>query len=436
MASLQSQGEGEGEGEGGGGGGGGGGRGKSIISEPISGVLNDDVLGEILLRLPTSDSLARAAVACKRWRRVASSPVLLRCFHSLRVRLPPLLGVILSDRGNMSVPYRCPTHVFVRALSGDRLVTAASCAGDFLFSYIPQHASGSGSGADDYRQQIISRRNPWILRASDGGLLLLSRSGSEMEDLAVYDPIGRTATLFRGPGRIQFRWHLTYALVVDEVNVSFRVIAAQFYHGLVTAAVYSSRTGTGQWSPLSSLEVGSPWNARDGVHAGRFAYWQSNTTKRRSSDKKERTLVLDTNTMEWSLIEVPFPVGESYCAADMAEHRGLCLVASTEQCLQFWVRNGDGDWVVAKQLLLLEFPFLRRLRIVQRMKRVRPLAVRGDFVLMEFWSIRKSISFFILLNLKFMVMVWFQNMSREPFRGSAFPVFMSWAPPFLSPHNA
>ncbi|KAG8099730.1 hypothetical protein GUJ93_ZPchr0013g35422 [Zizania palustris] len=372
MASLQSQGEGEGEGEGGGGGGGGGGRGKSIISEPISGVLNDDVLGEILLRLPTSDSLARAAVACKRWRRVASSPVLLRA----------------STPSESAFPHS----------SASSSLTAAICP------YIPQHASGSGSGADDYRQQIISRRNPWILRASDGGLLLLSRSGSEMEDLAV--------------------------------NVSFRVIAAQFYHGLVTAAVYSSRTGTGQWSPLSSLEVGSPWNARDGVHAGRFAYWQSNTTKRRSSDKKERTLVLDTNTMEWSLIEVPFPVGESYCAADMAEHRGLCLVASTEQCLQFWVRNGDGDWVVAKQLLLLEFPFLRRLRIVQRMKRVRPLAVRGDFVLMEFWSIRKSISFFILLNLKFMVMVWFQNMSREPFRGSAFPVFMSWAPPFLSPHNA
>ncbi|KAL5197200.1 hypothetical protein ABZP36_000712 [Zizania latifolia] len=399
------------------------------MCEPISGTLSDDVLGEILLLLPTLESLSRAALACKRWRRVASSPALLRRFLSLRH--PPLLGVILSDRGNVSLPYRCPKHVFIGAPSGDRLVTVASCTGDFLFGYMPQHASGSYP--DAYRH--ISRHNPWILRASDGGLLLLSRSRSEMEDLAVYDPIGRTAIFFRGPGGIQFHWHLTYALVADEANASFRVFAAQFFDSLVTAAVYSSRTG--QWSPLSTLEVGSPWNARDGVHAGRFAYWQSNTSKRRNSNKKERTLVLDTNTMEWSLIEVPFPVGESYCAADMAEHRGLCLVASKEQCLQFWVRNNDGDWVVEKQVSLLEeFVYLKEIRAVEWMKRVRPLAVRGDYVLMEFWSIRKPTSYFLLLNLKTMVLQFFKNVAREPFRGSAFPVFMSWAPPFLSPHDA
>lgn len=57
----------------------------------------DDVIAEFLVRLPSVPSLARAACAVKRWRRVASSPAFLRRFHALHHK-PPLaeLSLLLS----------------------------------------------------------------------------------------------------------------------------------------------------------------------------------------------------------------------------------------------------------------------------------------------------------------------------------------------------
>ena len=44
--------------------------------------------------------------------------------------------------------------------------------------------------------------------------------------------------------------------------------------------------------------------------------------------------VLDTATMEWSIINASFPGGESDYVADKREHGELCFVSSKEQCLQ------------------------------------------------------------------------------------------------------
>ncbi|KAK3135788.1 hypothetical protein QOZ80_5BG0423440 [Eleusine coracana subsp. coracana] len=53
---------------------------------------SDDMLGEILLRLPPLPSaLPRASLVCKRWRRLVSDPHFIRRFRA-RHRTPPLLG--------------------------------------------------------------------------------------------------------------------------------------------------------------------------------------------------------------------------------------------------------------------------------------------------------------------------------------------------------
>ncbi|VAH72182.1 unnamed protein product [Triticum turgidum subsp. durum] len=58
---------------------------------------NDDMLREILLRLPSQPySLPRASAVCKRWRRVTTDPRFLRSF-SAHHRKPPILGVFERD---------------------------------------------------------------------------------------------------------------------------------------------------------------------------------------------------------------------------------------------------------------------------------------------------------------------------------------------------
>uniref|UniRef100_A0A0A9EME5 F-box domain-containing protein n=1 Tax=Arundo donax TaxID=35708 RepID=A0A0A9EME5_ARUDO len=142
-------------------------------------------------------SLASAALACKRWRRVASDPAIFRLFHALR--RPSLVGFILTDRGDKPVPLHFPALRFVCATRNPNLASAAA-DGDFFFEDHPN----------------IDSDDEWRLRGCDGGRLLLSR-GRYGTDLAVYDPIPRTAVFFRPPPAFEV---IHYAIVA-----SFQVIA-------------------------------------------------------------------------------------------------------------------------------------------------------------------------------------------------------------------
>ncbi|KAL6647769.1 hypothetical protein ACP70R_015206 [Stipagrostis hirtigluma subsp. patula] len=71
---------------------------RRISSAPTSPPDNDDLLSEILLRLPPHhSSLPRAALVCRRWRRLVSHPAFLRRF---RARTPPLIGFFIDDYGD------------------------------------------------------------------------------------------------------------------------------------------------------------------------------------------------------------------------------------------------------------------------------------------------------------------------------------------------
>ncbi|KAF8748513.1 hypothetical protein HU200_012906 [Digitaria exilis] len=353
---------------------------------PVASV-GDDLLGDIFLRLPDTAVLALAALACKRWRRVASDPALLRRFHSLHGP-PPLLGFVMSGPPPRLFSVEGPDRRFIPAPSHSPHLNAAAAAVDIHFEDFVAKNPRSGSVIDE-----------WLLRGYDGGRLLLSYGFIEYEELAVYDPIGRTADLLRRPDIMRFDFEFLavhYALLADEPDASFRVVGAQIWNGI----------------------------------------WQSNTRLQRYvySGEVEQCLVLDTTTMEWTLIQVPFPAKESYCVADMAEHGGLCLLASKEQVVQLWVRDSNGGWVIKKQVSLLkQFGSLKKLRHDEWMKRVRILAVRDGHVHMEFWSIRKPNSYLLVLNWDAMKLSVFANDTTDKYRGPAFPFFMTWAPPLLSP---
>ncbi|KAK1613906.1 hypothetical protein QYE76_019423 [Lolium multiflorum] len=78
---------------------------------------DDDLLGEILLRLPPQpSSLPRASLVCARWRIVLSDPQFLGRFRK-RHGKPPLLGFFTGDVGRR--------HVFTPVLgSPDRILAA------------------------------------------------------------------------------------------------------------------------------------------------------------------------------------------------------------------------------------------------------------------------------------------------------------------------
>lgn len=91
-----------------------GGSERAPASAPVPAVSlpdNDDLLREILLRLPPlPSSLPRASLVCKRWRRLVADPFFLRRFREHHHGTPPpLLGYFFSDPGGpVFVPTMAP----------------------------------------------------------------------------------------------------------------------------------------------------------------------------------------------------------------------------------------------------------------------------------------------------------------------------------------
>ncbi|CAO2038908.1 unnamed protein product [Urochloa humidicola] len=64
---------------------------------------NDDLLSDILLRLPPSpSSLPRASLVCKRWCRLVSAPAFIRSFRARHRRNAPLLGFFTEGESTIS----------------------------------------------------------------------------------------------------------------------------------------------------------------------------------------------------------------------------------------------------------------------------------------------------------------------------------------------
>ncbi|XP_025801504.1 uncharacterized protein LOC112881001 [Panicum hallii] len=72
----------------------------STSTSQFSPLDNDDLLTEILLRLAPRHSLPRAALVCRRWRRIVAEPAFLRRFRA-GTPAPPLLGFFTDNCGEL-----------------------------------------------------------------------------------------------------------------------------------------------------------------------------------------------------------------------------------------------------------------------------------------------------------------------------------------------
>ncbi|XBI07193.1 hypothetical protein VPH35_135127 [Triticum aestivum] len=273
--------------------------------------LGDDMLGEILIRLPSLPSLASAALASPRLCSVASSPAISDRFLSRA----PLLGYFVSaPRPRGAVP------AFHRALlRRDRHLAAVVRRGDFHLTDF-----------EEYKWRIMDCRH---------GLLLLSSDPY----LVVFDPISHSRLRITHNHKSitsnssQFHCFLPACSVSPT---SFRVLSLENRSGRVLAHVYSSRTG--EWCSHTRAPEGITAPRSDDhrwpVHSGGSIYWRGSRLLRLTS--------LHVGSMEFCHVALPKNLDSdpSLCVVGETEDGTTCLVAMVHSLLRVWFRKEDKSW--------------------------------------------------------------------------------------------
>lgn len=325
----------------------------------------DDVVDEILVRLPSRSSLARAAAACSAFRALVSSPRFLRRHRAHHGPCPgALLGSFaFSSEGGAFHPAE-PPHASAAA------ARAVAAAADFSFAFLPPSPV---VGDDDPRRGL-----GWIVRDHRDGRFLLDRVASlddnVFPELAVCDPLSRryvvlppiprelAAAVDRPLGVIGGRRRCEPFLAPCDADAdadaesepAFAVIWTARCPRKVVAFAFASRDG--RWRALPSPEcfvwsrhrspfgcpVHAVWNRRFYAH-GCF-YWLDCLT--------HRWLVLDTRAMEITVKQIPSPAcyWEEHVAVVEGEDGKVGVFAHDfyhaggEACLYYYtiVDGGDG----------------------------------------------------------------------------------------------
>ncbi|CAM0909215.1 unnamed protein product [Alopecurus aequalis] len=270
----------------------------------------DQILAEILLRLPTASDLARASAACVSIRRLVTDRYFLRCFR--RLHSPPLLGFVDGDGFYPARPPQFhpaqPPHA---STPGAR---ALALAADFTFSFLPSHCR-------------------WTVQDIRDGRVLLHRRLAYDEqiplfrELVVCDPLHRRyillppvpddlapsvqPRLLPRPQSDPFLAPLGEEAPAAMAETLFRVIYMIHCKLKLTAIVFSSSAG--QWTAAASKAWGDLLRGKDELdimskmHAfflrrhyayGCF-YWDWLLIQ------SKKLLVLDTRKMDFSMSDLP-----------------------------------------------------------------------------------------------------------------------------------
>jgi hypothetical protein len=266
---------------------------------PATGIgsLSDDILLEIFVRLPSLATLVRAALTCRAWRSaVASSPSFRRRFRALRPA--PLLGVFTYLHASAPLPVFAPTYC------RDRDVLAAVRSGDFFLTSL---LDGS-----------------WHVDCCHDGYLVLANTQSAQ--LAMVNPLARYSPDYivlpdMGAGTPEILFLGMFLLSSEEDPMSFRVLWVCYDACRVRAAVFSSDTWDWRVHPWEGVpdrtlpHDGDKYWLRSGNLVDGTVYWLC--------ENMEYLLTLDTETMEFSVSELPPCLkGRPHCSVIIGGTKG------------------------------------------------------------------------------------------------------------------
>ncbi|XP_052169055.1 uncharacterized protein LOC127785696 isoform X1 [Oryza glaberrima] len=289
---------------------------------------NDDLLSEILLRLPPQpSSLPRASLVCTRWRRLLSSAAFLRRFRA-RHRRPPLLGLFKED----SV-----YPIFIPTLdSPDRIPPAR-------FSWrVP------GGSGEDYHQ-LFGCRHGRVLHYSRRRRLLM-----------VWDPLTGDRRAVDIPALFH-RWDMVvYHGSVRCVDgdgcysnpFEVAVVGTDTSGTVAFICVYSSKTGN--WGNVVSAPI-SPgdYMSFSSILDGDFLYWLLGN---HGCPILQFNLVKQTATLVNAPPDLRTNSYGGFHIAPAEDGGGLVILAVTHFSLNVWKgktnRDGIAGWVLEKTIEL------------------------------------------------------------------------------------
>ncbi|XBI44115.1 hypothetical protein VPH35_108805 [Triticum aestivum] len=314
------------------------------LPSPAAGPLeNNDLLSEILLRLPPQpSSLPRASVVCTRWRSLAFDPGFCRRFRIHHRRNPPLLGFFGNNLGRSFLPTPSVRNYFT--------LEAPNRVPSGRFSLQPRDG-------DSIPFRCIGCRHGLVLVFDLRRLYLVwDPVTGHQRRLACptgFDPEGSIvngAVLRAGPDAQHFQVVLVAAGEAD--NQQSRVFAC----------VYSSETGV--WGNI----IFSTWIQSELTHdlpiaidtvpavlVGRSLYWLLRSSSSHSPFNAEKQIIeFDLEKQKLAVIRMPGAVdvflGRVTVVQEDGGGLGFLIVKDLTAQAQLWKRKMDSDGVGSWEL--------------------------------------------------------------------------------------
>ncbi|OEL33419.1 hypothetical protein BAE44_0005562 [Dichanthelium oligosanthes] len=297
---------------------------------------DDDILAEILLRLPPQpSSLPRAGVVCKRWRRIVTDPHFVRRFRA-RHGTPPVLGFFrpscrFFNAHDQEPPNRVPASRF------------------YLRRWCRRH----------------TRRGSWSLMIGSRHGLVLYGFFNKLEffsEFMVVDPMSGHRSLVVNPHGHPHTTLITAVVVslaggVDRRSFRLVMLSSHDYQPRVTASVYSSESGVWNCS-VATLVLPLAYSYfiyHPSTLVGDAVYWLLD---------EGLIIQFDLETHTLAIIKQPPAADAGFGFADKNRHvvtaeddGHLGFAVLSEFSIQLWEReieiNDDAaEWVLRKTIQL------------------------------------------------------------------------------------